>query len=369
MDPYFQEFAPILNPAGGVNLYQKSFALDYFIPAQGLMGNLTAHEREYLNALIDLAHQRDKRPVLTFNRSLGRIAALRKEFGGYHIATTRNLFEQWVSALSFVDKGDTYFLSVVREIIRRNSSKDRFLSLLRESAFHSDCSDPEVLTNYGARYAEFLCFHLYFYMFARKSSDLVIDVGRLASDSDYRLDVENKISQQSTAIVDLSSAEDYVSLSRSVTSLESVDFEAIHQFLEIGARCLEDQCGLGCEDVLEEARFRLQEAIDSQRRYDKYCRAAHRIIMKAERKAEREEARAQLAEARAQLAEAGAERLVAMLMKSHLRPWRPLTHYIQYVAAMSSARITSPLSPRQAGRLLRYASKRNPRRFRKLIGE
>ncbi len=166
--PYFKEFAPLFGAGGGVNLYRKEFAFDYFIPTHGLLGDLSVHERDYLDSLIQHALKRGKRPVITFNRSLGRIAALQKELSGYHIVNVRNIFEQWTSALSFADKGNDYFLRVVQETICQNRTKDRFLDILGASTIHCERTEFAGFANYQSCYIAFFCFIFTSLCFAKK---------------------------------------------------------------------------------------------------------------------------------------------------------------------------------------------------------
>lgn len=115
--PYFLEFLPLLDRSGGLDLYKVDMALERFLPTGGFDGRLSEGERAYVGALIDSAQKGGKHPVLTDTRTLGRMSALSRDFGGTSIFLYRNLFHQWASYASQSAKGNPYFIGSLDESV------------------------------------------------------------------------------------------------------------------------------------------------------------------------------------------------------------------------------------------------------------
>lgn len=103
--PYFAEYLPLLDDAG-VPRYEQRFAVQrYFIPTQQPLD-----EAAYLASLLRHAAESGKQAVLGFSRSLGRVGAIKRVFGGCHIVLMRNPVQQWLSARSQrIRHGSPYF--------------------------------------------------------------------------------------------------------------------------------------------------------------------------------------------------------------------------------------------------------------------
>lgn len=96
--PYAEEYRPLLRPfLKGVPGYRREFALERYFPTEAGIGP----EIKYVSRLIGHAWRRGTHPVLGFSRSLGRAAALKQAFGGYHIVVRRNPVQQWLSCRSY----------------------------------------------------------------------------------------------------------------------------------------------------------------------------------------------------------------------------------------------------------------------------
>src|SRR5262249_52340438 len=89
--PYFLEYARLLRRSGGVRLFRPEMSYDWFIPDGGALGTLRHAEVQYLALLIRRTQRSGQIPILAFSRSLGRIGAIKKCFGGTHVVITRNL--------------------------------------------------------------------------------------------------------------------------------------------------------------------------------------------------------------------------------------------------------------------------------------
>src|SRR5687768_1312135 len=92
-DPYFIEYLPLLN-GKGVARYEDRFAVRrYFVGTQQPLD-----EASYLASLVRLAEDSGKQAVLGFSRSLGRVGAIKRVFGGSHVVLIRDPVQQWLSA-------------------------------------------------------------------------------------------------------------------------------------------------------------------------------------------------------------------------------------------------------------------------------
>lgn len=176
--PYFLEFLPLIKSEGGVAGHDPTMAFARFIPEQE---ELSQSERAYVARLIRLATEVGKAPVLTETRSLGRVSALRKAFGGFHILLVRNLYQQWCSYSNQRLNGNSYFHEQTAAAISASTADPYMLFLSRQP----QSSDDDSLV-------VFLGFHLYLYLRSAPACDLIVDVNTLR-DSDYRRRTENSI--------------------------------------------------------------------------------------------------------------------------------------------------------------------------------
>jgi hypothetical protein len=100
-EPYLLEYVPLIRRAGGVRLFVPEIPYRWFLPSAGLLGDLDPKEVRYLALLIRHAERLGRVPVFGFARSLGRIAAIKKQFSGIHIFQHRNLWTQWMSWIEY----------------------------------------------------------------------------------------------------------------------------------------------------------------------------------------------------------------------------------------------------------------------------
>jgi hypothetical protein len=82
-DPYGLEYLPLIRDTGGVPFSEPAMAFEWFIPRGGMRGELRDSERKYLGFLIRYADLCGKVPVFGDTRSLGRLWAIKTNFGGY----------------------------------------------------------------------------------------------------------------------------------------------------------------------------------------------------------------------------------------------------------------------------------------------
>jgi hypothetical protein len=217
--PYFLEFRPLLRRAGGVRLYRPEIAYDWFVPMGGLAGELRPQEHRYVGLLLRHACRRGKVAVFGFTRSLGRLAALKRRFGGTHIFLYRNLWTQWASYVGQSAAGNRYFLAMLLRILLR--AEDRFLaaalnrSLLRATARGLPAAGGDALVerlldalSEAELFGLFMAVHGYLYIAAQLTADLSIDATRLARDRRYREATSARLAAKTGLAVDLADARD-----------------------------------------------------------------------------------------------------------------------------------------------------------------
>jgi hypothetical protein len=239
-DPYGLEYLPLIRDRGGVPFSELAMAFEWFIPLGGIRGQLRDSERKYLGFLIRYAELYGKSPVFGDTRTLGRLWAIKNEFGGYHIFLYRNLWQQWSSYLHYKrsdnfyfydamawvlgSNGDPYFTYAVDSVTRRaRGTADSLSASLR-------CApDNEV-------FGLFMSLHLYLYLHADLCADLTMDVTRMARDDSYRGDIERDIKARTGLPVSFSDIRD--ERRRGITSVDAaaVDWDAIREHGRLAAR-------------------------------------------------------------------------------------------------------------------------------------
>jgi hypothetical protein len=241
-EPYFAEYLPLLN-GKGVAQYEERFALwRYFVPTEQPLD-----EAAYLASLLRLADAADKQAVLGFSRSLGRVGAIKRVFGGHHLVLIRNPVQQWLSARSQrLEHGSPYFelghfmilalasrLSVAGRIARwlgiphlRFGSFGHHYRLLRRRF------EP---LNDELSFRAFIAVYLLSYMKALRHADVVVDIDRLSGSRPYAEALSRELLQATG--VDLDFADCSLPPPRRVAA--QVNVRAIHR--EVSDRILLEQ--------------------------------------------------------------------------------------------------------------------------------
>lgn len=206
--PYFLEFIPFLQPNGGVSLFDKRLAFEAFIPDGGVQAAISQEEYDYVDSLIKAASLQGKAPVLTCTRTLGRINGLRAAFSGIHVVIYRNLYHQWLSYCSLSTKGQHYFLKTTYLIVVHNL-RDPFFAFLYSNylrpAEQMVLDGDQTLEIDRRAFEIFFGVHLYLYLNAMPTADIVLNVNRLAREAPYRNEVAREIEAATGLQVDLGS--------------------------------------------------------------------------------------------------------------------------------------------------------------------
>ena len=255
VDPYRLEYLPMINPTGGVQLFEPSMHLDWFTPIGGLRGELRPAEIQYLRLLIDHGREHGKLPVFGETSSLGRIWAIRNSVGGYHIFVHRNLWLQWLSYLYYRRRGNNYYHETTAHYAAR--SDDPFIAGLADfyvkraldfRVHHKDQGDQPLSEEQrlpllrslpeSHAFAMFMALHIYLYLHAQLAADLTVDVTKLARDSEYRSRIESELSRQTGLEISLSDAIDGQPASGAAIDAAAIDWDEIREHAHSAVQAL-----------------------------------------------------------------------------------------------------------------------------------
>jgi hypothetical protein len=246
--------------------FEPRMAVEGFVPEGGVNGALSPSERAYVEGLIGSARNKQKIPVLTDTRTLGRFSALARAFPGRHVLLVRNLFHQWASYTEQWADGNPYFLDMLFATVRA-SRADPFVRLVADWFDDGDRS-PEN----PAVFQLFLLFHLYLYAHAHDAADLVVDVNEIAADPSHRLVVERTLGDYVGAEIDLSDIRTPFGLSLFSVTSRTAFVDAIDQFVK---QMIDG--GVSSEAATFVARAK-DEALAEWARCEFYCGTARTVM-------------------------------------------------------------------------------------------
>lgn len=211
---YMAEYGPLLGSEPGVPLFPSGDQNgERFIGAAGIEGPVDADVEAYVSALISAAQMRDRVPVLSCTRMLGRAAGFRAAFGGQHILLIRNLFQQWNSYSGQSRIGQDYFLWTLFQSLNA-APKNNFLMHLKEYFPEEDIDDFSKwskIENHDKIFCYFSAFYTYLLMITRRHSDIVIDANRLArSGTDLQQQIASLVASKTGLEIDLSDARESI---------------------------------------------------------------------------------------------------------------------------------------------------------------
>jgi hypothetical protein len=241
-DPYFIEYLPLLN-GKGVARYEDRFAVRrYFVGTQQPLD-----EASYLASLVRLAEDSGKQAVLGFSRSLGRVGAIKRVFGGSHVVLIRDPVQQWLSArLQRIRHGSPYFEIghiMILALAPRLSAAGRLAHWLKipHLRFGSFGHHYRLLRRRfeplddELSYRAFLAVYLLSYAKALRHADVVIDMDRLSRWRPYAETVSSEILRETG--VDIDFADCSLPADRPVDA--NVNVRAVHR--EVSKRILLEQ--------------------------------------------------------------------------------------------------------------------------------
>lgn len=220
--PYFLEFHPLISPEGGVANYSASMAYDSFFS-----DDITNDETTYLSSLIEHARKLGRVPVITCTRSLGRMTALKKEFGGLHLVLYRNIFHQWCSYTEQWFNGNPSFIETVWLAL---TSKQRD-KIAGDIARIYPSNDRSALN--PNNFFAFVLLHIHLYARAADAATCIIDIDDIQSNATSRASLEGLIFNQTGLEIDFSGVRQKPSFSLVDIGNERVLTDTINAFPEI----------------------------------------------------------------------------------------------------------------------------------------
>jgi glycosyltransferase involved in cell wall biosynthesis len=262
--PYYREYRPLLRKTSGVEHFQQAMTMQWYLPQLGLRGELRPAEKDYLSLLIEHANEAGKTPVFGDCWSLGRIWAIKQTYAGFHIFQYRNLWQQWLSYLSYKRRGSlTFYLSTV-DIIWRDG--DPFFKYLVERGLKhaaeswsgngpkpsplywnrmyeniprnpDEVRPLEVVPEHHA-FAQFMGLQVYLYLHAQLSADLQADVTRMARDNRYRVETEQEIEQKTGLPVSFADVTDVPAQTTVEFDQASVNWDEIRAHARVAVEML-----------------------------------------------------------------------------------------------------------------------------------
>jgi FkbM family methyltransferase len=280
-DPYYLQYRSIIQSTGGVQSFDPSIPLDWFIPINGVRGMLRDTEIRYLSLLIDRAREEGKIPVFGETRSLGRLWAIRNLFGGLHIFVYRNLWRHWLSYLYYRRRGIFYFYQTTALLMAK--SDDHFLAgvadfyvkrALQSRLGRDGKSDPPpadadrvgllLSLPESHAFAMFMTLHIYLYLHALLSADLTVDVTTLGKDSGYRSRIENALARQTGLEISLSDVAGESRVSGVAIGAAAIDWDEIREHARAAVRTL--SVFADPTDLMESATALIDSAIEEMHR-------------------------------------------------------------------------------------------------------
>jgi hypothetical protein len=247
-DPYFLEFIDLINEQGGIKNYQTEMSFEGYIPINGVDGDLSAYEEDYISLLIGSAHEAGRRPALCAVRSLGRSRAIHKKFGGTHLLLTRNLHEQWCSFSEQAADGNNYFFDIFFrqvECCKHDPFLRHLVETLTKRGRRSEVSEQYVL---------FLLSQLYLNAVAFDVCQIKIDVTEIGNRAATREEAEIGLSQALGSKIDLRDVQAHVSYSsldaKSRNSVEKIARQLLSEMFIPNASA---ECGKYVQEAFEDA--------------------------------------------------------------------------------------------------------------------
>src|ERR1700683_445416 len=214
--------------------------------------------------LIEHANDAGKAPVFGDCWSLGRIWAIKQAYEGFHIFQYRNLWQQWLSYVSYKRRNDLTFYATTVDILCREG--DPYFQYLVERGL-KHAAEPwcgtgpkpsplhwnrmyeniprdaakvrqiEMLPEHHA-FALFMGVQIYLYLHAQLCADLQADVTRMARAACYRIDIESQVERNTGLRVSFADVADVPPQTAVEFDQASVDWDEIREHGRVAAEML-----------------------------------------------------------------------------------------------------------------------------------
>ncbi len=213
--PYFHEYLPLLGPKGHP-LFKLDFSYrNYFCVDAAALND----QQAYIDSLLAYAQKTGKTPVLGFVRSLGRAAWFRQVFQpAVNVVVIRSPLGQWMSARQLALKHRHEFLDPMQILILAQArGSDAAIEEARRFGLPR-LDDHPLQAGYALaqtlsaklspqdRFRIFASVYTLSYLAALPAADLVVDMDRLSSETDYQATVKSEILRLTGLDLDFSDA-------------------------------------------------------------------------------------------------------------------------------------------------------------------
>jgi glycosyltransferase involved in cell wall biosynthesis len=264
LDPYYREYTAMLREGGGVKHFTPAMPMQWYLPEGGLHGKLRPSEKDYFSLLIESAREAGKIAVFGDCWSLGRIWAIKQAYNGFHIFQYRNLWQQWLSYVSYKRRNDLTFYNTTVDIIWRDD--DPYFQYLVErglkhaaepwsgagpkpSSLHwnrtyeniprdaAKVRQIETLPEHQA-FALFMGLQIYLYLNAQLCADLQADVTRMARDESYRAEIHSEIARKTGLPISFADIADVPPQTDVEFDRASIDWDEIREYGRVAADML-----------------------------------------------------------------------------------------------------------------------------------
>ncbi|MBU4434800.1 MAG: hypothetical protein KKC14_10345 [Alphaproteobacteria bacterium] len=192
--PYLAEFSDLLASGGGVAGYQARFALDdYFLEPEAV----DPEQAAYVQGLVGAARSEGRVPVLACCRTLGKVAWLRGQVGGFHIVLIRDPVQQWLSFYSLRKRPRPTYFEQCQYLILSETQRGAPAAALLGAPRVSGALKARIAALRRrlkrapdeVSFAAFIAVYVLSYLKALAQADLVIDIDRLGADPAYGREV------------------------------------------------------------------------------------------------------------------------------------------------------------------------------------
>ncbi len=211
---YFAEYEDVI-AAGGLAAHPKSITFDeYFLAPDGPGAATDAGAR----ALIAHAHAQGRRPVMAAVRTMGRMARLRRRFGGDHVLLLRDPADQWASMIHQLAHGNAYFLDASLLVGAKAVAHPDGAILMAPLGIahihhHSIVREVQIAGLIRADIGALKAFEAYYAVQLLalahnwRAADIIIDTNHIAEDSHARSVAAQALGALTPALADLSDFE------------------------------------------------------------------------------------------------------------------------------------------------------------------
>lgn len=236
-NPYFFEFEPLIKNRG-VPFYKKHFGFKNYILGSN---DKAADLKVYISNLISYSYQKDKTPVLGFNRAGLRLDWLKKNFDCYQIHIDRDPRDIFHSYYRSTKDGNYIYFAGWLRVLDHNPQIAKFCPFIKTTPFLKRLTSKEK-SRYRKQIQKDSLDNLYKMVFALwllhiaealKYADLIIDIN-LSNDESHIENIKTILEKETDICLKF---DDIQSAGRDTSGLldfDSCENQVIEQFQRMG---------------------------------------------------------------------------------------------------------------------------------------